>query len=50
MKEIKEMLEMLKLMTALTKLKYGNLEPSVWEKIVESEKLIDRIEKVKESK
>jgi hypothetical protein len=44
MREIKEMLEMLKLMTALVKLKYGNLEPSVWEKIVESENLIDKVE------
>jgi hypothetical protein len=37
------MYDMLKLMTALVKLKYGNLDPDIWEKIVEAEKIITQV-------
>ena len=39
-----EMKELLGLMTALVKIKYGNLDPKVWEKIHESIALLSRIE------
>jgi CheY-specific phosphatase CheX len=39
-----EMYEALKTMTALVRLKYGNLDKNVWERIQEVENLLARIE------
>jgi hypothetical protein len=39
-----ELLAMVKIMTALTKIKYGNLDEPIWKKIQESESLIAKAE------
>ena len=39
-----KLLEKLKLMTALVKIKYGNLDDKIWKEIQETEQLIEKAE------